>query len=302
MTERPGTKTRVVVRRLERGELSIKDDALATEEPLEIRVLHRRQRVWQTVTMRTPGADFELAVGLLYSEGLIDSSAAIARITYCTALNSGSNSDSKSGAANRAASRFGTRQEQMYNIVNVSLHTAPNLESLDAFRVASSACGVCGKASLDAVTARGLQAIQSSLRLEPEVMFGLPDKLRAAQGVFDVTGGLHAAAAFTPSGKLLCVREDVGRHNALDKLIGWSVLNGVPLEGTVVLVSGRIGFEIAQKAIAARVPVLCAIGAPSSLAVQLAVQFDLTMVGFLRGERANLYSAPERLETDSSTN
>ena len=246
-------------------------DAIATEEPLEIRVMVQRERVWQTVTMRTPGQDFELAAGLLLAEGLIASSTEIARITYCADT------------------------EQMYNTVNVALHTRPNLEYLDAFRIASSACGVCGKASLDALEARGLQVITSDLRLETEVLYGLPDKLRSSQNVFDRTGGLHAAAAFTTDGTLLCVREDVGRHNAVDKLIGWSALNRTSLEAAVVLVSGRVAFEIAQKCILAKIPVLCAIGAPSSLAVQMAVRYDLTLVGFLRGETANVYSAPERI-------
>jgi FdhD protein len=252
--------------------LTQQSDAVATEEPLEIRVLVSRKRVWQTVTMRTPGADFELAAGLLFTEGLIPSSAAIHRITYCADA------------------------EQMYNTVNVALNTMPILEHLDAFRVASSACGVCGKASLEALTARGLQPLESGLRFTTEVLFSLPDRLRAAQGVFDATGGLHAAAAFSVAGELLCVREDVGRHNALDKLIGWALLNGVQLEETVVLVSGRVGFEIAQKCVAARIPVLCAIGAPSSLAVNVSEVYGLTLIGFLRGERANVYCGAERLE------
>ena len=244
---------------------------MATEEPLEIRVTYQRERVWQTVTMRTPGSDFELATGLLLAEGLISLSSEIARITYCA------------------------EAEQMYNTVNVALHTRPNLDHLDAFRIASSACGVCGKASLDALQSRGMTRITSDLRLEVGVLYALPDQLRSAQGVFDQTGGLHAAAAFTTDGKLLCAREDVGRHNAVDKLIGWSALQNVSLEAAVVLVSGRVAFEIAQKCVLARIPVLCAIGAPSSLAVQVAVRYDLTLIGFLRGETANVYSAAERI-------
>ncbi len=244
---------------------------MATEEPLEIRVIVQRQRVWQTVTMRTPGHDFELAAGLLLAEGVIASSREIARITYCADA------------------------EQMYNTVNVKLHSRPNLEHLEAFRVASSACGVCGKASLDALELRGLQPITSDVRLETSVLYGLPEKLRSNQNVFDRTGGLHAAAAFALNGRLLCVREDVGRHNAVDKLIGWSALSQTPLEDAVVLVSGRVAFEIAQKCVLAKIPVLCAIGAPSSLAVQMALRYDLTLVGFLRGETANVYSGVERI-------
>lgn len=207
--------------------------------------------------MRTPGHDFELTAGLLLAEGLIGSSADIVRITYCA--------DS----------------EQMYNTVNVALNTRPTLEHLDAFRVASSACG---KASLDALEAKGLTRIDSDLRLETGVLYALLDKLRSAQGVFDRTGGLHAAAAFTMDGKLLCIREDVGRHNAVDKLIGWSALRSVSLEPAVVLVSGCAAFEIAQKCVLARIPVLCAIVAPSSLVVQMAARYDLTLIGFLRCE------------------
>ena len=268
---RPSSQQRVQVTRLEGHRFVQRADAVATEEPLEIRVSFQRQRVWQTVTMRTPGHDFELAAGLLLAEGLIDSGSEIARITYCADA------------------------EQVYNTVNVALRTPPNLEHLDAFRVASSACGVCGKASLDALEARGMGRIVSDLRLETDVLYALPDKLRAAQGVFDRTGGLHAAAAFTTGGTLLCVREDVGRHNAVDKLIGWSALNQTSLERAVVLVSGRVAFEIAQKCVLAKIPVLCAIGAPSSLAVQMAVEYHLTLIGFLRGETANMYSAPERI-------
>ncbi len=268
---RPSSQQRVKVTRLEGGRAIGKVDALATEEPLEIRVVFQRQRVWQTVTMRTPGHDFELAAGLLLAEGVITSSSEIARITYCADA------------------------QQMYNTVNVALNSHPYLDQLDAFRVASSACGVCGKASLDALGARGLTRIDSDLRLETAMLYGLPEKLRSSQGVFDRTGGLHAAATFTTDGRLLCVREDVGRHNAVDKLIGWSALQNVSLEETVVLVSGRVAFEIAQKCVLAKIPVLCAIGAPSSLAVQMAVRYDLTLIGFLRGETANVYSAPERI-------
>ena len=234
-------------------------------------VTFQRERVWQPVTMRTPGHDFEWAAGLLLAEGLIGSSSDIARITYCADA------------------------EQMYNTVNVALNSRPNLEQLDAFRVASSACGVCGKASLDALESRGLGRITSDLCLETSVLYGLPEKLRSSQSVFDRTGGLHAAAAFTTAGTLLCIREDVGRHNAVDKLIGWSALNRTSLEEAVVLVSGRVAFEIAQKCVLAKIAVLCAIGASSSLAVQMAVRYDLTLIGFLRDETANVYSAPERI-------
>jgi FdhD protein len=277
MPERPTTKTKLRVQRLEHDRFQARDDAVATEEPLEIRVLFGRKRVYQTVTMRTPGADFELAAGLLFTEGLIPSNASIQRITYCASA------------------------EQMYNTVNVTLNAPPTLEHLDAFRIASSACGVCGKASLDALSARGLEPISSQARLEPAVLVTLPDKLRAAQGVFDATGGLHAAGAFTLEGRLLAAREDVGRHNALDKLVGWSLLNGVSLEETVIVVSGRIGFEIAQKCVAARAPILCAVGAPSSLAVQVAQTYGLTMIGFLRDGRGNVYNGEQRLQPLTAT-
>jgi FdhD protein len=274
MPSRSTSKSRTHIWRLEGGALLSKRDTVAGEEPLEVRALYRGERVWSAVTMRTPGADFELAAGSLFAEGLIRSGADVDRITYCADA------------------------EQQYNIVNVALRVPPPQRSrLEAFRVVSSACGVCGKASVDALEASGLQPIESGVKLEPGVLYGLPEKLRAAQGVFDATGGLHAAAAFTASGTLLCAREDVGRHNAVDKLIGWSVLNAVSLEGAVVLVSGRVAFEIAQKCVNARVPVLCAIGAPSSLAVDVAQRFNLTLVGFLRSSSANVYSAPERIQS-----
>jgi FdhD protein len=271
------SKHRARVWRLQAGALRERTDVLAGEEPLEVRALHRGARVWQAVTMRTPGHDFELAAGLLFAEGVVRSSAAIQQITYCA--------DS----------------EQQYNVVNVKLRVPPDTKQAEAFRVVSSACGVCGKASLDALETGGLQPLESSTVLEPDVLYGLPNKLRAAQGLFNATGGLHAAAAFTAHGELLCTREDVGRHNAVDKLIGWSLLNAVSLEDAVVLVSGRVAFEIAHKCVNARVPVLCAIGAPSSLAVDLAQRFNLTLVGFLRADSANVYSSPHRVAIDSSS-
>jgi FdhD protein len=239
-------------------------DALAVEEPLEIRLDSRPI----TTTMRTPGHDLELAFGWLLTEGIV------VDLEDLLGLEIDANEE---------------------NVVQVRLRQGlqPNLEP--RLYSAGSACGVCGKGSLDQIRARGLAKISSRVRIGPRVLYGLPQQLRRVQTTFDSTGGLHAAALFTLEGAPLAVREDVGRHNAVDKLIGHSRLKNLPLEDSIMLVSGRIGFEIAQKCLAARVPILAAIGAPSSLAVDLALEFDLSLIGFLRDERANIYSGSERI-------
>jgi FdhD protein len=268
---RPTSKTRAQILQLEGDSRTSKSDLLATEEPLEIRVRHKGQHLWQTVTMRTPGHDFELAAGFLLSEGILPNSSSIRNITYCADA------------------------EQMYNTVNVE--TRALTQAQPRATGVSSACGVCGKNALEDLKTAGLEPIQSDLQLELSVLYALPERLRAAQRVFDDTGGLHAAALFSSQGKLLCLREDIGRHNAVDKLIGWAALNQHALENTVMLVSGRAGYEIALKCVAARVPLLASISAPSSLAVSLAKEFDLTLIGFLRGERCNVYSAHDRISS-----
>jgi len=275
---RPGSKTRARILAVTDGERRTRSDYLATEEPLEIRLVVGSAKATVAVTMRTPGADFELAAGFLYGEGVIAGRENIARISYCT--------DPEVDA------------EQQYNIVNVGLNAAalPDLHSLERHFMTSSACGICGKASLDALELRGCPVVPAGPALDPAVLPRLPDALRKAQGLFESTGGLHAAGLFTADGELVAVREDVGRHNAVDKLVGWAVMEGrLPLHDHLLMVSGRSSYEILQKALAAGVPVVCAVSAPSSLAVDLARRFGMTLVGFLRGERFNVYAGEERL-------
>jgi FdhD protein len=261
----PQTKTRITS--LENGVLLERDDALVTEEPLELRVNNEIL----TTTMRTPGHDLELCLGWLFNEGIIQNSNDVYRISH-------------------------DPNDDLENTVNVELHTNLNLEQFKRKTLISSACGVCGTASLENLKSRGLQKIQSRVQINTKTLLELPEKLRASQDVFDATGGIHAAALFTLEGMFVAAREDVGRHNALDKLIGWMLLeHQIAAEDFMMLTSGRCGFEIAQKCVAARVPILASVGAPSSLAVELATEFGLTLVGFLRDERFNVYANPERV-------
>jgi FdhD protein len=291
MTRRPGSKTRVQVHVVAGDTVHRRADELATEEPLEIRLVaggagaaagavpgtpgHKTV----AVTMRTPGHDFELAAGFLFTEGIVRSADAIRRMTYCVDA--------------------GVDAEQQYNIVSVELagSTLPELPALERHFFTSSACGVCGKASLEALRMRGYGPAAPGPAVSAHVLSTLPERLRAAQGIFQATGGLHAAALFDASGDLTVLREDVGRHNALDKIIGWAVLNGrVPLRGHLVMVSGRASFELLQKTLAAQAPIFCAVSAPSSLAVQVAAEFGMTLIGFLRGDRFNVYAGVERVQ------
>ena len=275
-TSRRGSKTKVRVRVVEDGRSRVRPDALATEEPMEVRVVSGDRRQSVAVTMRTPGADFELAAGFLYGEGVVSSPEDIKRISYCVDVDA----------------------EQQYNIVNVELREgrAYDLRPLERHFHTSSACGVCGKASLEQLELRGCPVIPPGPRMPAEKIYALPGKLREAQGLFEATGGLHAAALFDADGELVALKEDVGRHNATDKLVGWALLEGrLPLGDHAVMVSGRSSFEILQKCLTAGVPIVCAISAPSSLAVEVARRFDITLVGFLRGNRFNVYSAPERV-------
>ncbi len=258
------------------------DDSLAVEEPLEIRLGHSGPSGVTTsslaVTMRTPGADFDLAAGFLFTEGIIRSRDDIARIAH----------------AGPSRGRARTR-----NIVRVDLcpGVPVNLAHLQRNFTVSSSCGVCGKASIEALAIRGCTALPvGSPRIHPEVLAALPERLRAAQPVFHQTGGLHAAGIFSSAGALLAVREDVGRHNALDKLIGAKLLDReLPLSNSILVLSGRIGFELVQKALVAGIPIVAAVGAPTSLAVELAREFDITLAGFIRQAGFNIYSAPQRL-------
>ena len=278
---RRGSKTKVRVRVVEDGRARVRPDSLATEEPMEIRLVSGDARQTVAVTMRTPGADFELAAGFLYGEGIISSPEDVKKISYCV--------DPDLDA------------EQQYNIVNVELRGDRgdyDLRSLERHFYTTSACGVCGKASLEQLELRGCPVIPSGPEVSAEVVYSLPEKLREAQGLFEATGGLHAAALFDAEGELVALREDVGRHNATDKLVGWALLEGrLPLSGQIVMVSGRSSFEILQKCLTAGVPVVCAVSAPSSLAVDVARQFNITLIGFLRGNRFNVYSGHERMHT-----
>lgn len=269
------TERRRVIR-VRDGVVSARPDTLVAEEPLEIRLNGKPL----AVTMRTPGDDFALAAGFLVSEGVVASADEVRRIAYCA------------GATDDGANT--------YNVVDVLL--APDVPvpaiTLERNVYTTSSCGLCGKASLDAVrtTARFRLEDGPPVRVGVEVLAGLPDRLRAAQQVFERTGGLHGAALFSAEGELLDVQEDVGRHNAVDKVVGRALREGLlPLDRVVLLVSGRASFELAQKAVMAGIPVLAAVSAPSSLAVDLAAEAGLTLVGFLRGGDMNVYAGAERL-------
>jgi FdhD protein len=258
-------------------------DTLAVEEPMEIRVGGEPL----TVTMRTPGHDVDLVHGFLLSEGLIGDRSDVSLVRYCD------------GADEDGANT--------YNVLDVTFAGAtasgtgpPDAARFDHARrsfLTTSACGVCGKASLDAVRTRTRHPVDGDgWTMDSETLSGLPDKLRVEQRVFATTGGLHAAGLFTRSGEVLAVREDVGRHNAVDKVLGWAVREDLlPLSDTVLIVSGRASFELVQKAVMAGVPALGAVSAPSSLAVDLAEESGLTLVGFLRGDSMNVYTHPHRI-------
>jgi FdhD protein len=254
----------------EDGKATRVEDFLAAEEPLEMRA----GRYSLGVTLRTPGNDEELVAGFLFSEGII------------------------SRREDLVALRMPDDTAQEKNLVRVTLDPGVRLATNSAARrfSAGSACGVCGKASITQLRRRGLRRPKATLLFDPEILCQLPPILRETQAVFVRTGGLHAAALFNPTGELLVLREDIGRHNAVDKVIGWALLGGhLPLSGHVLLVSGRGGFEIVQKTIAAGIPLLASVSAPSSLAVQLARELGLTLIGFLRGRRFVIYAGEERI-------
>ena len=274
--------TRLRVTRLREGSGSTRQDVVAVEEPLEIRVRFADGDGWRTrsvsVTMRTPGDDFELAAGFLFAEGLVSDRRDIQDISYCSG-----------------------DEQQEYNLLEVRLTPSASFDAglLNRNFYMTSSCGVCGKASLDAIEVQGCSPIaDGTLTVTADVLTGLPDALRAAQPVFEKTGGIHASGLFDVEGRLLALHEDVGRHNALDKLIGREFLGGrLPLADRIVLVSGRTSFELLQKATMAGVPVVAAVGAPSSLAVELARRFNVTLVGFTRATGFNVYSARARVRT-----
>jgi FdhD protein len=271
----PRVANRMVLR-IEDGVARQQPDELAGEEPLEMRVAGRPI----AVTMRTPGHDFELVAGFLWTEGLLSQPGDLAGLRYCTPAG----------------------EDQNYNVIDVDLRAGvPDLtEGRERSFYTTSSCGVCGKASIDAVTVRGpFDVAGDPLRLEPGDLASLPDRLRAAQKVFDRTGGLHAAGLFGADGEVLCLREDVGRHNAVDKVVGWAITeHRLPLVGCTLMVSGRASFELVQKALMAGVPALAAVSAPSSLAVELADESGMTLIGFLRGNSMNVYAGAHRIVTE----
>lgn len=252
-------------------------DWLAVEEPLEIR-LQAETGDPQTIalTMRTPSHDYELVAGFLLSEGIIASKQAIGQMRYCV--------------------DEGETQEYNVLLVQLRLPQLPDLPQLTRHFVTNSACGLCGSLFLDDLAERPLPSLSSTFSLTAEQVSQLPALLRQQQATFEQTGGLHGVGLFGANGRLLAVREDIGRHNALDKLIGWALLNDrFPLTETTILVSGRASYELVQKCVVAGVSVLCAVSAPSSLAVATAQRFGLTLVGFVRNGRFNIYTHPERI-------
>jgi FdhD protein len=273
-------RKRAVRRRVTRLEVGgsprVREDRLAAEEPLEIRLGGRPL----AVTMRTPGHDVELAAGFLVSEGVVRQRDDVSTARYCA------------GATDEGVNT--------YNVLDVQLAAGVAVPEFGLERsvYTSSSCGVCGKASIDAVRTRSSYDVAGDpLVVDPETLTRMPDRLRQAQEVFELTGGLHAAGLFDGrSGELLVVREDVGRHNAVDKVVGWALEHEkLPLRGTVLMVSGRASFELTQKASMAGIPMLAAVSAPSSLAVELAEEAGLTVVGFLRGRSMVVYTRPERV-------
>ncbi len=272
MARKPRSVDLTQVSEWEDGAVCPKEDYLAAEEPLEIRIGEDPL----SVTMRTPGHDLELAAGFLFTEGLVQ------RRKQIVALDADK----------------GTSTQNPGNVVQAKLapESTPDFEKMRRHFFAASSCGICGKASIDSVRARTLEPPNPGFRFDPEVLVRLPETLRASQAVFARTGGLHAAGLFNAAGELLVLREDIGRHNAVDKVIGWALLGErVPLSDTILLVSGRGGFEIVQKAIVAGLPVVASVSAPSSLAVQLARELGQTLIGFLRGRRFVVYAGLERI-------
>ena len=275
MTQKNRNIALTQVTQWEDGKATRVEDCLAAEEPLEMRAGRRSLGV----TLRTPGNDEELVAGFLFTERII------------------------ARREDLAAVRLPGEKDRERNVARVNLGPKVRLPMGGAARrfSAGSACGVCGKASIAQLRQRGLRRPESATRFDPEILCRLPEKLRAAQPVFSRTGGLHAAALFNAEGELLILREDIGRHNAVDKVIGWAFLNGrLPLGGHILLASGRGGFEIVQKSITAGVPLLASVSAPSSLAVQLARELGQTLVGFLRGRRFVIYAGEERIANSAS--
>jgi FdhD protein len=275
VSTRPTASRKGVIRRYRRdGLTSPKSEVLATEEPFEIRLNAEGQEIKATITMRTPGNDFELAVGFLYAESVLAGKQDLFAVRYCQPTD-----------------------EQQYNVVTVDLRgPMPDTATLDRNFYSNSGCGVCGKASLDQLAITGVPPLGEGPKVSSELILSLPGRLSGGQKLFAKTGGVHAAALFDAEGDLLAVREDVGRHNALDKLVGWALLQDrLPLTDHVILVSGRASFELVQKALRAGAGMMCAVSAPSTLAADLAARFGMTLVGFLRDESFNVYTGEQRV-------
>jgi len=273
--------TKVSIAKVRGTSQTLQQDALATEEPLEIRLgfFENGKRIHRpvSITMRTPGDDFALAAGFLFTEGIVKSPEQIERIKFCGLPAS----------------------ENLQNTVRVDLRSdvAVDLKKLERHFYTTSSCGVCGKTSIEALQTGACHLeFKTSPIFSAATIYGLPETLRSGQSVFDCTGGLHAAALFNSNGELKIVREDVGRHNAVDKIIGAQFLNEkFPLAEKLLFVSGRASFELVQKALMAGIPILAAVGAPSSLAVELAEKFGMTLLGFVRDNRFNIYAGAERI-------
>jgi FdhD protein len=273
------TTRRPVVRIAADGSRTTRADVLAVEEPLELRIDGRTL----AVTMRTPGSDMELAAGFLLSEGVITRPEDISAMRYCAGT--------------------GPDGMQTYNLLDLVLAdgVAPPDPSVERNFITNSSCGLCGAAGIEAVRRRSSFDISSDpLEVTPQLISGLPKTLRGAQTAFDRTGGLHAAGLFDAEGNLLCAREDVGRHNAVDKVLGWALQAGeIPARGKMLMVSSRASFELAQKALMAGVPLLAAVSAPSSLAAELAADVGMTLLGFVRGETMNVYAGDSRVTSEA---
>jgi FdhD protein len=275
---RPGRTTEIEIVRYHGAQPARTYDRVVTEEPLELRIIAGSVTRTLAVTMRTPGSDFELAAGFAASERIVRSRNELAGVSYCI--------DPQVDA------------EQRYNIVNIELTSSqmPDLTRFERHFTMNSSCGVCGRANLEALAELGVDPLDDDVHVPIAHIYELPDRMRAAQRIFATTGGLHAAALFDPAGEVIAVREDIGRHNAVDKLVGWALFEGRKLRGSVLFVSGRASYEILQKAAVASIPIVCAVSAPSSLAIDLARAFNITLIGFVRGEDANVYSASGRVD------
>ncbi len=287
MKPAPAT-SEAAVRRISSNGVEPVEDVLAVEEPLEIRLgfpdgTHKAV----SITMRTPGEDGELAVGFLFTEGILKSAEQVKQVRHC-----GLKIGRVKGTVDRA-SALNSNTIRVDLVDGVEL----DLKRLERHFYTTSSCGVCGKSSIEALQT-GAKKIEADLTIASDVIHGLPETLRSAQSTFDKTGGIHASALFKSDGTLDIVREDVGRHNALDKVIGAKFLGDeTPLSDRILLVSGRASFELVQKALMAGIPILAAVGAPSSLAVELAKEFGMTLIGFVRDGRFNIYCGGERVET-----